>query len=109
MSEIKTQLLRIPLNMVVSCNYRLGNRDKAQRLRVLYTATVDTMTYRSSLSHLRLAWMAAVSGEKETAVQLLRQAIEGGAAHTPMLPRDMDFEGLWDYGPFQALFSYFPN
>ena len=60
--------------------------------------------YRGRL--LKVAWL--MLGDREDAVQFLQLALDDGDDHTPILPREMNFEGLWNYPPFQDLFRYFP-
>ena len=87
---------------------RLGNRDEALMWSERLAAQTDTLTHNVWLNRTHLALIAALLGDREDAVRLLQQAIDEGQFHYDMLPRDMDFEGLWDYGPFQAIFRYFP-
>jgi tetratricopeptide (TPR) repeat protein len=54
----------------------------------------------------RDAWRAAIAahlGEKEMAVELLKQSFASGYAHEWYHRIDLDFEPLWDYPPFQEL------
>ena len=48
------------------------------------------------------ACIAALLGEKEEAMNLLREALAQGVSYTRLHP-DMDLEPLWDYPPFQEL------
>lgn len=50
----------------------------------------------------RCARIAAVLGEKETAMNLIREALAQGYSFTKLHPSN-DFEALWDYPPFQEL------
>ncbi|MFC1540336.1 hypothetical protein ACFL41_02455, partial [Gemmatimonadota bacterium] len=86
----------------------LGENDEARFWGEQLAANTDTLTFNRYYSGRHQAMLAALLGDRERAVQLLRRSINEGSDHTPMLPRDIDFEGLWDYPPFQALFTYFP-
>jgi tetratricopeptide (TPR) repeat protein len=48
------------------------------------------------------ACIAALQGEKETAMNLLREALAQGVRYSRLHP-DMDLEPLWDYPPFKEL------
>jgi len=86
----------------------LGDVDEARMWGEQLAAYTDTLTHQKYISRRDQAQLAALLGDREEAVQLLQLAITEGQAHTHMLPRDIDFEGLWDYPRFQALFRYFP-
>jgi tetratricopeptide (TPR) repeat protein len=47
--------------------------------------------------------IAALLGEKEQAIDLLRESFAEGNSYDVHLHRDMDFEPLWDYPPFIEL------
>jgi len=49
------------------------------------------------------ACIAALLGEKERAVALLRESFGQGASYGVDLHRDIDLEPLWDYPPFKEL------
>jgi len=80
---------------------RLGNREEARRISA-YLASLD----RPYLFGNHLRWrarIAAVLGEREEAVRLLREAFRDGLAYGIWLHKDMDFESLRDYTPFEDL------
>ncbi len=49
------------------------------------------------------ACIAAILGEKEQAVTLLKESFLQGFGYSIDLHRDFDFESLWDYPPFKEL------
>jgi hypothetical protein len=49
------------------------------------------------------ACIAALLGEKERAVALLKEAFSQGRRYGVSLHRDIDLEPLWDYPPFKDL------
>jgi tetratricopeptide (TPR) repeat protein len=51
----------------------------------------------------RLACIAALQGDSERAVQLLRDAFAQGHPFTVQVHREVDLESLWEYPPFQEL------
>ncbi|MFC1559146.1 protein kinase [Gemmatimonadota bacterium] len=87
----------------------LGNVEEAHMWGRQLAAYTDTLTYQRYYSRKNQAKLAALLGDSEEAVQLLQQAINEGQDYTPMLPRELEFEGLSGYSSFNALFSYFPN
>jgi hypothetical protein len=53
-------------------------------------------------------WRAAIAaqlGERERAVELLRQGYAEGLVHSWAIHCDIDLEPLWDYPPFQELIA----
>ncbi|MFC1627543.1 protein kinase [Gemmatimonadota bacterium] len=87
---------------------RLGNFDEAYMWSEQFAAHVDTLAHNKHNGRLYQAQLAALLGDREDAVRLLQQALDEGMEHYAILPRHMNFEGIRDYPPFQALFSYFP-
>jgi cbb3-type cytochrome oxidase subunit 3/tetratricopeptide (TPR) repeat protein len=80
---------------------RLGLADSA-RVIAGELAEVD----RPRLNGQQTLWrarIAALLGEKDSAVELLRQAFTGGVAYGIWLHADMDLESLRDYKPFREL------
>jgi tetratricopeptide (TPR) repeat protein len=83
---------------------RRGDREEALRisdeLRGLSTSSVQ-----SAYVPLRRARIAALLGDRDEAMTLLRLAIDEGATpfsgHGTWLHRDIDFESLREYPPFQ--------
>jgi tetratricopeptide (TPR) repeat protein len=74
---------------------RLGDRASAER----YFATLGTLR-RAPATRLQLqAQIAALLGDKERALGLIREAHAAGARMIP-LKHQMDFESLADYPPF---------
>jgi hypothetical protein len=80
---------------------RLGDREgaieAAEKLRRL------DRPYLFGGHTYRRACIAAVLGEQENAVALLRQAIAEGLEYGQFLHIEIDLEPLWDYPPFQEL------
>ncbi len=52
---------------------------------------------------LERARIAAVLEDRDHAMDLLRRAIDQGVYDATLLHRDIDFESLRDYPPFQEL------
>jgi serine/threonine-protein kinase len=79
---------------------RLGDRERA--------AAVDSQLALANQQYMRgfnTAWrahIAAVLGDRDLAVRLLRQAVAAGIPVGIELHAEMDFEALLDYPPFQA-------
>jgi tetratricopeptide (TPR) repeat protein len=60
----------------------------------------------SSAPAARCYWRACIAsylGEKDVAVELLKEGYSKGLGHTITLHVDVDLEPLWDYPPFQEL------
>jgi hypothetical protein len=49
------------------------------------------------------ARITALLGDKDGAMTLLRQAVSQGTRFGVRIHRDINFEPLWDYPPFQEL------
>jgi len=71
-------------------------RDIADRL-----ASMEIPYDRGKATYER-ARIEALLGERERAVELLRQAYDEGWAYNLNLHTEMDFEGLKGFGPFEA-------
>jgi TolB-like protein len=80
---------------------RENNRDQA--LRVDRALAGITQPYVFGRQIMWRARIHALLGEREAAVALMLEAMSRGYPHTHMLHADIDFEGLRDYPPFQAL------
>jgi tetratricopeptide (TPR) repeat protein len=80
---------------------RRGDREEA--LRVFEElGKIDRPFLFGSPAYWR-ACIAALLGEKEQAVALLREAFGQGRSYGVSLHRDIDLEPLWDYPPFKEL------
>jgi tetratricopeptide (TPR) repeat protein len=80
---------------------RLGNREEAIRIseelqRVSGPYLLGANTYRR-------ACIAAVLGDRQEAVDLLRASFAEGRPYTITVHREIDLESLWDYAPFREL------
>jgi Flp pilus assembly protein TadD len=80
---------------------RLGRRDEAMRIsgelqRMSGPYVFGTNTYRR-------ACIAAVLGDRQGAVDLLRQSIAEGRPYSIAIHRELDFEPLWDFAPFREM------
>jgi len=88
---------------------RQGDREEALRIfRLLEERGRAFPTYRSSweIWHYTYgpAQIAAALGERERAVELLRETIAGsGAFYSMEFHSNRNLESLWDYPPFQEL------
>jgi len=80
---------------------RQGNRDQA--LRVAQTLERVTRPYLFGRPTVWRARIAALLGERDGAVALLREAFAKGYPHAHALHTDLAFEALRDYPPFQEL------
>ncbi|UCG84898.1 MAG: hypothetical protein JSW71_13210 [Gemmatimonadota bacterium] len=80
---------------------RLGNREAARQISA-DLASLDSPYLFGNHTRWR-ARIAGVLGEREEAVRLLRQAFRDGLAYGIWLHKDMDFESLRHYPPFQEL------
>ena len=80
---------------------RQGNRDQA--LRVAQTLERVTRPYLFGRPTVWRARIAALLGERDGAVALLREAFAKGYPHAHALHTDLAFEALRDYAPFQEL------
>jgi tetratricopeptide (TPR) repeat protein len=80
---------------------RLGDTDLAHRLAQQLAA--QPRTYGFGVATVWQARIAAVLGQKDSAVALLRAAFAEGREYDLWLHRDMDFETLRGYPPFEAL------
>ena len=80
---------------------RQGNRDQA--LRVVQTLERVTRPYLFGRPTVWRARIAALLGERDGAVALLREAFAKGYPHAHALHTDLAFEALRDYPPFQEL------
>jgi tetratricopeptide (TPR) repeat protein len=81
---------------------RRGDREEALRLSDAIVGTADR--YEFGAEPYRQAGIAAQLGERERAVNLLREAFAQGFQHGIYDPHaNMDFEPLRDYPPFQEL------
>jgi len=80
---------------------RLGERETALRFDGALAAQ-DAPFLNGANTYWR-ARIAAVLGDRERAVELLRAAYAEGYKHGIHVHRDMDFESLYDYAPFLDL------
>jgi tetratricopeptide (TPR) repeat protein/tRNA A-37 threonylcarbamoyl transferase component Bud32 len=80
---------------------RLGNREAALQISA-ELAALD-LPYGRGENTLWRSGIAAVLGDRQQAVELLRSAINEGTYFGIWLHRDPDFESLRDYPPFQEL------
>ena len=80
---------------------RQGNR--VQALRVAQTLERVTRPYLFGRPIVWRARIAALLGERDGAVALLREAFAKGYPHAHALHTDLAFEALRDYAPFQEL------
>jgi tetratricopeptide (TPR) repeat protein len=80
---------------------RMGLADSARTV-----ATELAQLDRPRLNGQHTLWrarIAAVLGDQEAAVTLLRQAFAQGVGYGTWLHTDVDLEALWDYRPFREL------
>jgi tetratricopeptide (TPR) repeat protein/tRNA A-37 threonylcarbamoyl transferase component Bud32 len=86
---------------------RQGDRAPALRIRERLGSVRDSLVPSPGAACYERARLAAVLGEREEAVALLRQWIDegGGWDHWPSLLLSVDFESLRDYPPFQELMT----
>ena len=80
---------------------RRGNRDEQMRIS-RWLAALDE-PYLLGSNTLWRASIAALLGERERAVELLRTAFDEGLTYGLWLHTDPDLQHLWDYPPFQEL------
>jgi predicted Zn-dependent protease len=79
---------------------RQGNRSAALKHA---TALSQVGSEPGGLVELRRARLAAVLGQRDQAVELLRDAFARGLSMSTPLHRDMDLESLRGYAPFDEL------
>jgi len=80
---------------------RRGDGNEAERISKMLEKTERPYLYGRHL--FWRARIAAMNGEKELAVRLLRDAISQGFFYFDLHPAAMDFESLHDYPPYQEL------
>jgi tetratricopeptide (TPR) repeat protein len=80
---------------------RRGDRDEAMRISE-ELAVIDRRFLFGRPTYWR-ACIAALLGEKERAVALLKEAFSQGRRYGVSLHRDIDLEPLWEYPPFKDL------
>lgn len=80
---------------------RQGDREKA--LKVSEWLKNLKQPYLFGKHTYYRACIAAILGEKEQAVTLLKESFLQGFGYSIDLHRDFDFESLWDYPPFKEL------
>ena len=78
---------------------RLGDRAEALRISVGLTGLNDTYDFGRDVYWQ--ACIAALLGEREQAMVLLRESFARGRSFTDQLHRDMDLEPLPGYPPFE--------
>ena len=78
---------------------RLGERADALRISAQLEA-IDRPYLWGAHTWWR-AYIAAVLGDRDVAVELLREAHAQGRSYSVLLHRDIDFESLRDFPPFQ--------
>ena len=77
--------------------------DRAEAMRISTRLDSLRQPYLRGRHTLGRARIAAVSGERERAVALLREAFQQGQQHNPAVHTIGDLESLRDYPPFQEL------
>jgi tetratricopeptide (TPR) repeat protein len=80
---------------------RTGDYDEARRIFSDFPVTDSP-----SAPAWRFYWRACIAsylGEKDVAVELLKEGFAKGLAHSWEFHIDVDLEPLWDYPPFQEL------
>lgn len=82
---------------------RLDDRPMAEASIRRLTTLVSSPSSPPGAALTYRARMAAVLGERQQAVELLRQAFVGGQAFGIWLHRDMDLEALRGYPPYEQL------
>jgi tetratricopeptide (TPR) repeat protein/TolB-like protein len=80
---------------------RRGDRAEALRISDRLAAISGPFLYGSH-TYWR-ADITALLGEKQRAVDLLREAFAQGYSYDASIHQDMDLEPLWNYGPFREL------
>jgi len=80
---------------------RLGKRDEAVRISTELQALNGP--YLFGAHTYRRACIAALLGEKQKAIELLREAFAEGVAYGTRHHREIDLEPLWGYPPFKEL------
>ena len=80
---------------------RAGNRDEAMRI----SAELRQLSgpYLFGEHTYRRACIAALLGDRQGAVDLLRKAFAEGRVISGNIHREMDLEPVWDYAPFKEL------
>jgi hypothetical protein len=91
-----------PRGMLGCLAARLGNRDEALRVSD-DLAGYDGPRRRRAWRTYHRACIAALLGERDRAMSLLYEALDQGLAEFTLLQREIDFESLHDYPPFQEL------
>jgi predicted Zn-dependent protease len=79
----------------------LGDGREADR-QSEWLAGVDNPRDRAGADLWR-GYIAAASGQRDRAVELIRQSFEGGQAHFVWMHKDRALDGLRRYGPFEEL------
>jgi hypothetical protein len=82
---------------------RVGDHEEARRLDGRLAGMQLHPPILVSRALLWRARIAAVLGDRDAAVTLLRQAFSHGLEHGPMLHRDADLQLLKDYAPYREL------
>jgi tetratricopeptide (TPR) repeat protein len=80
---------------------RLGKRDEAMRISTELQELSGP--YLFGAQTYRRACIAALLGEKQKALELLRESFAEGVPYSTRHHREIDLEPLWDYPPFQEL------
>jgi len=80
---------------------RLG--DVAQARRIAAELAALTKPYLYGTRTYQRACIAALLGEKDRAMELLRDAFAKGYQFDVGIHRDIDLEPLWGYPPFEDL------
>jgi tetratricopeptide (TPR) repeat protein len=81
---------------------RRGDREEALSISEALVGTVGP--YEFGVASYWQANIAALLGERERAISLLRDAFAKGFSYNQYNPHaDIDFEPLWDYPPFQEI------
>jgi hypothetical protein len=97
---VREQPAHVPsLTLAAASVARVGDRALAAK----YDATLATLPQGGGTLELRRAQIAALLGERDRAVQLLRDAFAHGLIMNTALHRQMDLESLRGYAPFDEL------
>ncbi len=80
---------------------RLGKREEAMRI----SGELQRMSgpYLFGTNTYRRACIVAVLGDRQEAVNLIRESFAEGRPYTTIIHREIDFESLWDFAPFREL------
>jgi len=77
--------------------------DRARAMKIFEELSKIDRPYLFGGHTYRRACIAALLGDKERAVALLRESFSQGRDYGVDLHRDIDLESLWDYSPFKEI------